>query len=600
MTATLEAILDRHARQGYRLVQMLHDVQDAFGWLPPEALAAVARGIGWPLARVQGTANFYSFFHTQPAGEYRVRFSQNITDRMAGSAELMAQLCRQLWLEPGKVSEDGLVSVDTTSCTGLCDQGPALLVNGRAVTRMTPQRVDEMAGLIRERVPLDAWPADWFVVEDRICRRELLLDDPVAPGKVLRVALSHGAEGVLNEIQRSGLRGRGGAGFSTHAKWRACRDAPGQTRYVVCNADEGEPGTFKDRVLLSSRFDALVDGMCVAALAVGASQGFIYLRAEYRYLLDRLRRRLSQRRAAGLLGRNILDRGFDFDIEIHLGAGAYICGEESALIESLEGKPGKPRIRPPFPVTHGYMGQPTIVNNVETLALAGLIALRGGEWFRGIGTPASSGTKVLSVSGDVARPGIYEVPFGVTLAEVLAEAGGSDAQAVTTAGAAGPCLAASEFERRICFEDVATGGSIMVFGPQRDLFDVAHNFAHFFQHESCGFCTPCRVGTAVNARLLDKLANGRGSPYDLDEIRRMHHLMQGASHCGLGNTATVAIADLMDKFPATFQRRLATPDYEPAFDLDAALSQARQMTGRSDTAAHLQSNHAAMAREARP
>jgi [NiFe] hydrogenase diaphorase moiety large subunit len=581
-------------------VQILHDVQDALGWLPPDALQAVAEGIGWPLARVRGTADFYSFFHTQPVGAYCVRFSDNITDRMAGGPALMAQLCRLLWLEPGKVSEDGLVSVDTTSCTGMCDQGPAALVNGRAVTGLTAERVNLMARLIREQVPLDAWPTEWFEVVDHVHGRDVLLGDPIMPGKVLRAALSHGPEGVLSEIELSGLRGRGGAGFSTGAKWRACRSAPGPEKYVVCNADEGEPGTFKDRVLLSTRFDALMDGMCVAALAVGASRGFIYLRAEYRYLLDRLRRRLSQRRAAGLLGRNILGQGFDFDIEIHLGAGAYICGEESALIESLEGKPGKPRIRPPFPVTHGYMGQPTVVNNVETLALAGLIALRGGEWFRGIGTPASSGTKVLSVSGDVARPGIYEVSFGVTLAEVLAEAGGSDAQAVTTAGAAGPCLAASEFERRICFEDVATGGSIMVFGPQRDLFDVAHNFAHFFQHESCGFCTPCRVGTTVNARLLDKLANGRGSPYDLDEIRRMHHLMQGASHCGLGNTATVAIADLMDKFPGTFQRRLATPDYEPAFDLDAALSQARQMTGRDDARAHLQTNQAAMAREARP
>jgi [NiFe] hydrogenase diaphorase moiety large subunit len=339
----------------------------------------------------------------------------------------------------------------------------------------------------------------------------------------------------------------------------------------------------------------VVDGMCIAGFAIGASKGFIYLRGEYRYLLDRLETRLAQRREAGLLGRNILGRGFTFDIEIHLGAGAYICGEESALIESLEGKPGKPRIRPPFPVTHGYLGQPTTVNNVETLALAALIAVKGGEWFRAIGTPASTGTKLLSVSGDVARPGIYEFPFGVTVAEVLEAAGATDTQAVTTAGAAGSCLAANEFGRRIAFEDVPTGGSIMVFDQSRDMFEAARNFAHFFAHESCGFCTPCRVGTAVNARLMDKLALDRGSPYDLDEMEKMHHLMQGASHCGLGNTATIALRDILAKFRPAFDRRLHSPDYEPGFDLDAALSQARRMTGRDDAGAHLTDNLSAHA-----
>ena len=339
------------------------------------------------------------------------------------------------------------------------------------------------------------------------------------------------------------------------------------------------------------------DPVCIAGMAIGANKGFIYLRGEYRYLLDSLETRLAQRREQGLLGRNILGRGFSFDIEIHLGAGAYICGEESALIESLEGKPGKPRIRPPFPVTNGYMGQPTTVNNVETLALAALIAVRGGEWFRGIGTAASTGTKLLSVSGDVARPGIYEFPFGVTVAEVLEAAGARDTQAMTGAGAAGHCLSVDEFGRRIAFEDVATGGSIMVFDTSRDMFEVARNFAHFFAHESCGFCTPCRVGTAVNARLMDKLAADRGSPYDLDEMAKMHRLMQGASHCGLGNTATIALEDILVKFRPAFDRRLHSPEYEPAFDLDAALTQARRMTGRDDPGAHLGDNRDALAAE---
>ena len=395
---------------------------------------------------------------------------------------------------------------------------------------------------------------------------------------------------VTQLVIKSGLRGRGGAGFPTGVKWLSCREAAGQEKYVICNADEGEPGTFKDRVLLSSYADLVVDGMAIAALAIGAKRGFLYLRGEYRYLLEPLEAALARRREQGLLGDNILGRNFAFDVEIHLGAGAYVCGEESALIESLEGRPGKPRIRPPFPVSHGHLGQPTAVNNVETLALAALIAVRGGDWFRAIGTPRSTGTKLLSVSGDVERPGIYEYPFGVTVAEVLADCGAREVQAVQSTGAAGPCLAESEFQRRIAFEDVATGGSFMVFDRSRDMFEVARNFVDFFAHESCGFCTPCRVGTAVNRRLMDKLAAGHGSPYDLDEMFRMHRLMQGASHCGLGNTATLALRDMLNKFRPAFERRLQSTDYEPAFDLDAALAPARRVTGRDDAGAHLQAH----------
>ncbi|HRA80771.1 MAG TPA: NAD(P)H-dependent oxidoreductase subunit E [Thauera sp.] len=590
----IDLILDRHAREAHRLVQILRETQDALGWLSHGTLSAIAAGLAMPRAQVESTASFYSFFHTRPLGDYRILFSDNVTDRMLGSQDLLHALCRKLWVEPGRVSADGLVSVDTTSCTGMCDQGPALLVNYRAITHLTPARIELMADLIRGRVPVSEWPQKWFRVADNIRRRDVLLDHQVAPGEALAAALDRGPAGLLGEIERSALRGRGGAGFGSDIKWRSCRDAWGDAHYVICNADEGEPGTFKDRVLLSSYFDQVVDGMCIAGFAIGASKGFIYLRGEYRYLLERLEAQLAQRREAGLLGRNILGRGFTFDIEIHLGAGAYICGEESALIESLEGKPGKPRIRPPFPVTHGYLGQPSTVNNVETLALAALIAVKGGEWFRTIGTPASTGTKLLSVSGDVERPGIYEFPFGVTVAEVLEAAGANDTQAVTTAGAAGACLAADEFDRRIAFEDVPTGGSIMVFDHRRDLFEVAHNFAHFFAHESCGFCTPCRVGTAVNARLMNKLANDQGSPYDLDEMHRMHQLMQGASHCGLGNTATLALCDMLTKFRPAFERRLHSPDYEPGFDLDAALSQARRMTGRDDPGAHLSDNLGAL------
>lgn len=611
VTESIAPILERHGNNGTRLMQILRESQEAIGWLPPEAITTVARAVNWPRARVEGVAGFYSFFHTQPMGRYRVLWSDNITDRMLGNEALMQAMCQRLWLEPGRVSEDGLVSVDKTSCTGMCDQGPAVLVNYRAITRMTPERVNQMADLIRAGTPVADWPAEWFRVEDNIRRADLLLDNALRPGEALKAALAreaesetaanarswregvhadmHGPSAVLDEIKKSNLRGRGGAGFTTGLKWEACRHAPGDERYVVCNADEGEPGTFKDRVLLTRQADLVFEGMTIAGYTIGAKKGYLYLRGEYRYLLDALDEVLARRRAMNLLGPKILGRaGFDFDIEVHLGAGAYVCGEESALIESLEGKRGVPRNRPPYPVTHGFLGKPTVVNNVETFAAAALVAARGGDWYRGIGTAKSAGTKLLSVSGDVARPGIYEYPFGVTVREVLEAAGAAGAQAVQVSGPSGICVADNEFDRRIAFEDIPTAGAFMVFDQNRDMFEVARNFAQFFAHESCGFCTPCRVGTTLLKNLMNKIGDGHGTQVDINEIFNVAHLMQMASHCGLGHTAPNPLLDTLEKFRPAYERRLKSLDFEPAFDLDGALAQARQMTGRDDKAAHLE------------
>jgi [NiFe] hydrogenase diaphorase moiety large subunit len=448
-----------------------------------------------------------------------------------------------------------------------------------------------MVGLIREQVPVSDWPAEWFAVEDNIRRKDILLGHTLNNGQALRAALERGPQAMLDEIKAGKLRGRGGAGFSTGLKWEACRNAagngPNAAHYVVCNADEGEPGTFKDRVLLNSYADLVFEGMTIAGYVVGAKKGLLYLRGEYRYLLEPLESALAARRSAGLLGANILGKGFEFDIEIHLGAGAYICGEESALIESLEGKPGRPRIRPPFPVTRGYLDQPTTVNNVETLAAASLIAAHGGAWYAGHGTEKSAGSKILSVSGDCERPGIYEYPYGTTVRQVLDDCGATDTQAVQISGPSGICVSSEEFARRIAFEDLPTAGAFMVFDDTRDMFEVARNFAHFFAHESCGFCTPCRVGTTLVRNMMDKISLGHGSPYDINELFKLHRVMQGASHCGLGNSACNPVFDTLNKFRPAYERRLKSLDYEPAFDLDAALSQARQMTGRDDAAAHL-------------
>jgi len=614
-TASLDTILVRHGHSAANLLQILRETQEGAGYLPADAITCLAAELAIPRAHIESVASFYSFLHLQPHGEYRVLFSDNITDRMLGSAELMQQMCQQLWVEPGKVSEDGLVSIATTSCTGMCDQGPALLVNGRAITRLTHQRVQEIGQLIRNRTPLVDWPADFFRVEDNIHRKGLLLGNRLAPGEVLRAALSittvrpepvegpRGSTGshpqgarprtemgasTVETIKQSGLRGRGGAGFPTGLKWEATRNATGSNKYVVCNADEGEPGTFKDRVLLTSHADLVFEGMTLCALAVGARQGFLYLRGEYRYLLEPLQGALQRRRNANLLGKNILGQaGFDFDIAIHLGAGAYICGEESALIESLEGKRGVPRNRPPFPVTHGYLQQPTAVDNVETFCQAALAMHMGAEKYRAVGTAKSTGTKLISVSGDCPRPGIYEYPFGVSAREVLQDCGAVNTRAVQISGPSGICIAESEFDRRLGFEDLPTAGAFMVFDDSRDMFEVARNYVHFFAHESCGFCTPCRVGTSMLKATMDKIAAGLGTQYDLSEVENLDHVLQTTSHCGLGRSACNPVLHTLKHFRPAYESRLKSLSFKPAFDLDGALARARQMTGRDDAGAHL-------------
>ncbi|MDD2664782.1 MAG: NAD(P)H-dependent oxidoreductase subunit E [Dechloromonas sp.] len=618
VAGVVDRVVARYRRDPSCMVQILREVQEACDWISPEAIDRLQATLGVPRTKIEGVAGFYSFFYLQPRGKYRVLFSDNITDRMLGNQALIERLCNSLWVEPGKVSEDGLVTVDTTSCTGLCDQGPALLVNNRAIGRLTSDRIDQIAELIRGKVPVAEWPAEFFAIDDNIRRSDILLASELQPGDALRAARARapsdglmasnmrswreglptglgGPAALLDEIKRANLRGRGGAGFTTGLKWEACRNAPlkaGAQRIVVCNADEGEPGTFKDRVLLTRQADLVFEGMTAAAYAVGATRGFLYLRGEYRYLLDHLNGVLARRRAENLLGADILGiPGADFDIEIHLGAGAYVCGEESALIESLEGKRGTPRNRPPFPVTNGYLDQPTIVNNVETFAAAALIALNGGDWYAAIGTKHSAGTKLLSVSGDCARPGIYEYPFGVSVRQVLEDCGARDTQAVQVSGPSGICVAPAEFDRVIGFEDIPTAGAFTVFDTSRDMFEVARNYVHFFQHESCGFCTPCRVGTSLLKNLMDKLHNGCGSPYDFAEIEKLNQLLQAMSHCGLGHTACNPVLDTIAKFRPAYEQRMMQQDFTPAFDLDRALAEARQMTGRDDAAAHLSTEH---------
>jgi [NiFe] hydrogenase diaphorase moiety large subunit len=340
--------------------------------------------------------------------------------------------------------------------------------------------------------------------------------------------------------------------------------------------------------LLNRHAHEVFEGMTVCAALVGAQQGFLYLRGEYLHLYEPLQQVLEERRQQGFLGQAILGQaGFDFDIRIHLGAGAYICGEESALIESLEGKRGNPRNRPPYPVTHGYLGQPTVVNNVETFAAAARIALNGGAWFAAEGTGKSTGTKVLSISGDCLRPGIYEYPFGTTIAEILQDCGAEETLGVQIGGPSGTFISEEEFDRKLAFEDLATGGSFIAFNRSRDVLEITRNFTQFFAHESCGFCTPCRVGTSLLRNMLDKICEGHGTPHDLVELTHMAKLVKTTSHCGLGQTAANPILSTLERYPELYQDRLTDISFEPGFDLDGALEISRRLTGRDDAHAHL-------------
>ena len=571
-----------------QLLQILREAQEQLGWISPETARAIASALGVPVTRVQSVVQFYSFLYDKPCGRYRILFSDNITDRMLSSLTLFEHMLKRLKLKRGEVSSDGAVSVDLTSCTGMCDQGPAALVNNRAVTRLTARRVDEICDLVQDGAPLGEWPREFFRVDDNIRRRETLLT-PLEPGVALDAAIARGRQGMMDEMKRSHLRGRGGAGFPTATKLEGARNAPGAQRYIVCNADEGEPGTFKDRILLNSFSTRVLEGMAIASYAVGATKGFVYLRGEYKHLQEQLQRDINVMRASGRLGTSIRGApGFDFDIEIHMGAGGYICGEGTALIESLEGKPGRPRVRPPSMVEVGYLGKPTVVDNVETLAHCTEIAIEGGASFAKRGTKTSSGTKLISISGDCERPGIYEYQFGVTIGGILQDCGARAVTAVQIGGASGVLVTPDEFSRRIAFEDVPTAGAFMIFGPDRDIFQVARNFVHFFAHESCGFCTPCRVGTAIQRDIMEKIAEGRGSSYEVNDLKRLVEFMKRTSHCGLGETAGNAVRDALNKFRPAFETRLRARDFAPAVDLEAALEPARRITARDDAEAHLE------------
>jgi [NiFe] hydrogenase diaphorase moiety large subunit len=594
----IQDLAETNHYQPTRLLHLLREIQARYHHIPSAAIERLAELLTISRTHIIGVIEFYSFFHLTPRGHYELLVSDSITDHMLGKIPLLDYLSTKLEVAVGQVRNDGLVSLDNTSCTGMCDQGPAGLINGYALTHLSYARIDQVSDLINQQIPLDKWPTELFLVEDNIQKTDLLLNNPIQIGAALIAMFNRGTQETLAEINLSELRGRGGAGYKTALKWQLCSehrhphndwvgDTPKQIRYVVCNADEGEPGTFKDRVLLNSYAHQVLEGMTLCAAIIGAEQGFLYLRGEYLFLYEKLQNILKERREAGLLGQNILNKGLNFDIEICLGAGAYICGEESALIESLEGKMGIPRNRPPYPVTQGYLGKPTVVNNVETFLAAASISVHGGEWFAAIGTEKSKGTKLLSICGDCDRPGIYEYPFGTTVQTILNDCGASDVLGIQIGGPSGIFISNHEFERQLGFEDLATGGSFIIFNKHRNILDIVNNFTHFFAHESCGFCTPCRVGTSLLKNQLTKIIEGHGSAGDVVALEEICQIIKKQSHCGLGQTAANPVLTTLSRYPELYHQLLKKISYEPGFDLDGALDTARRLAQRNDPSAHL-------------
>lgn len=533
-------------------LQLLVKAQLQYGTISSATAQWIAQVTNSTYSHVKSLCEFYSFLQFDSATTLHLFLSTNVTDYWQGQQAIIDRF-RQSDLE-GQAFQ-----LHLTSCSGLCDQGPAALINGRPLTLLTLQRVDEILAKIANKSPLETWPADWFDVKALIQKPGPLLSLQFQPGELLQKTEKVGAEPFLQALKESGLRGRGGAGFSTYLKWKACITAEGNHKVVVCNADEGEPGTFKDRVLLSNYAEHLLEGMTIAAYCVGAQQGFIYLRHEYCFLLPQLEEAIAQRRASNLLGKQINGiPDFDFDIAIHLGAGAYICGEESALLESLEGKRGIPRNRPPFPVTHGYLNRPTIVNNVETFSLVALLAKVGASQFKQLGTSNSTGTKLHSISGDCGSAGIYEFPLGTSVKELLKESGTAldKIQAVQVGGPSGKLILASDFDTPVDFDHVSSGGSFMVIGKERCLLTLTSQFSHFFQHESCGFCTPCRVGTTLLSNALEQIIAGEASERQVEQINETVAVMEMASHCGLGHTAGNPAKQLLELQPQLITHRL--------------------------------------------
>ncbi|HMN28969.1 MAG TPA: NADH-ubiquinone oxidoreductase-F iron-sulfur binding region domain-containing protein [Caldilineaceae bacterium] len=541
-----ETLIARWQAEPAPLLALLHAFHDRDGYLSPQALRSIADSLRIPLADLYGTVTFYHHLAREPGGVNRPRVCTGPVCSLRGGPELLLALQEQ--------------GAEPMPCAGRCDEPTPVLWGQRVLVGPT---VDQ---LVHKATPLPAPNPGGY--------EECIFADIRQPGRntlagyrqsagysaLTRAITAMQPAEVVEFIRQSQLAGRGGAGFPTGQKWQAVAAAPGEPKSIVCNADEGEPGCFKDRAVLDYDPFAVIEGMTIAAYASGATRGFLYLRYEYPETAQALQQAIDAAYAAGLLGSQILGSEFCFDLYLRRGAGAYICGEEGSLLNSLEGKHPFPRNRPPYPVTHGFEDLPTVVNNVETLAAVPQILRRSPEWYRGLGLAGKPGTKVISLSGDIQRPGNYEVPFGLPLPTLLYDwAGGPpegrSIQAVSMAGLSGGFLAGDDLATATIDEaSIRSKGSMLgaagmiVFDDSRDMVAVTHNAISFFAHESCGKCFPCRIGTQ---RLTERLAGDGPAEYErwLAEVHAISQTMKAVSACGLGVAAPFVVESLVRYFP---------------------------------------------------
>ena len=556
------------------LLPALHALQAGVGWISEGGLNYVCRRLTVPPAEAYGVATFYAMFSVEPRPKTVVHVCDDLACRVTGAKELCAALEERVGAE-GTPTSDGSATWHRSPCLGMCEQAPAVLGQrtGRPDVALGGATIETFDAIVRPDSSVvcagaDTAPQTWDPATReglRLLRRVGVadpssIDDYRAHGgyEALRRAHELGADGVIREVTDAKLLGRGGAAFPAGVKWKAVADQPVRPHFFICNADESEPGTFKDRVIMEQDPFAVIEALTIAGYATGCEQGYIYVRGEYPLATERLEHAIAEARRDGSLGANVMGQGFAFDIELRRGAGAYICGEETALFNSIEGKRGEPRNKPPFPVERGVFGKPTGINNVETLINVLEIMRVGGRAYAEIGTEGSTGPRLFCVSGTVERPGLYEVDSGATLRQVLDLAGGivGEPKAILLGGAAGGFVTPDELDIRLTFEDARAGGYtlgsgvVMVFNGSVDLVDIVLRIARFFRVESCGQCVPCRVGTVRQEEALHRLVRGRelGShAQELVLIDEIAQVMRDASICGLGQTAASAVQSAVQR-----------------------------------------------------
>lgn len=540
------------------LLPMLFDCQALYGWLPREAQQAASETLRVPLADVHGVIEFYTMLYNRPTAKTIVRVCNDLACSLAGSEAIIDQIGRQLGLAPGETSPDFEVGIEVVPCLGMCEQAPCALMGDRPGGNLVPEVVVDFLNETHPE-PTARVRGEILMANSSVgSGKQPFLEEYVARGgyEAIRNAMSMGPEAYVEFIESCGILGRGGAMFPLGRKWRFTRAAPERDKYVVVNGDESEPGTFKDRCFMEEDPHAVIEGAMLAGFAVGARKGWMFIRGEFPRALSRLERAVDEARSAGYLGGAALDGQFDFDIEIRQGAGAYICGEETALFEAIEGKRGFPRIRPPYPTTHGLFGKPTAINNVETLVTARLVTLIGSDAWLAKGTEESPGTKLFCLSGNVVRPGLYEAPFGVTVQQMIEMAGGvpdgREIQAVLLGGAAGVFIDTNLLNMPLTYEDARANkvtlgsGVIMVFDDRADLRNALRQISRFFAHESCGKCFPCQLGTQ---RQFEILQGDTMNLSERDALLDLGQAMTETSLCGLGQTASSAILSAIHLWP---------------------------------------------------